>query len=179
MVQNDKLLTGVIAGIIVIVVAAFVIALRQPPPDYTSGSAPDDVAHNYLLALQRGDYERAYAYLSPTVPGYPATLAQFVDEASGLVSPYGSNAATTETMQSTTVTGDRAVVDVRQTTFQEGGLFESRQYDNDYRIRLERSSSSEWRISHSDVFWDDCWDRPNDCRDRGMMVPAKPLKAYP
>jgi len=64
--------------------------------------------------------------------------------------------------------------------FQEGGLFESQQYDNEYTIRLERSSGGQWRLVHSDVYWDNCWDRPEFCKDRIRgVVPAKPLEAYP
>lgn len=175
--QNDRLLLGIVAGIAVIVVAAFGLAVRQPAPDYTTGTAPQDVALNYLLALRRGDYERAYGYVAPTVAGYPATLEQFVDEGSDLAR-YNPDQATTESVESTTVTGDRAVVTVRQTSFDEGGLFESQQYDSEYMMRLERSPGDEWRIAHSDIYWYHCWDRPADCRDRGN-VPLAPVEAYP
>lgn len=176
--KNDKLLAAIIAGIAVLVVAAFIMAVRQPPPEYRSGSAPEDVAHNYLLAVERGDYERAYSYLSPTVAGYPPTLEVFVDEASSFAGQDGPGSASTTAVQPATVTGERALVEVRRTSFSESGLFESRQDTSDHVVRLENAGGGAWLISHSDLYWHYCWDRPTECRDRPIVKP-KPPGAYP
>ena len=54
------------------------------------------MVHNYLLALQRQDYERARSYLSPTLSGYPADVEQFAADVDRLAAdvdrpPYDIN----------------------------------------------------------------------------------------
>ena len=49
--------------------------LRQDKPAYRSEDTPEGVVHNYVTAIQLGDYERAYTYLAeksdkPTFDGF-------------------------------------------------------------------------------------------------------------
>jgi len=39
--------------------------------------SPEAIAYNYLMALVRHDYPRAYGYLSPSLIQYPKTAAAF------------------------------------------------------------------------------------------------------
>lgn len=63
--KQDKFLIGILAGIAVLVAAALMIFfLRQESVVYGPEDTPEGVIHNYVLALEKGDYNRAYGYLA-------------------------------------------------------------------------------------------------------------------
>jgi hypothetical protein len=65
MMKQDRFLTGILIGIAVLVVLALVVFfLRQGSQSYVSEEAPEDVIHNYVLAVLNDDYEKAYGYLA-------------------------------------------------------------------------------------------------------------------
>src|SRR3990172_9629643 len=78
MKNSDRILFAIVAGVIVLVVVAFVVAFTRPEPTYQSEDSPEGITHNYLLALQQKDYERAYRYLSPELPHYPPDIDKFM-----------------------------------------------------------------------------------------------------
>ena len=80
MKSTDRFLIGIVIGVVVLVIAAFGVAFLGPKPAYQSDDTPEGVAHNYLLAIQREDYARAYGYLSPDLRGYPASDEQFIED---------------------------------------------------------------------------------------------------
>ena len=53
MKSTDKVLIAIVAGIILLIIVAFVVALAKPEPTYQAEDTPEGVAYNYLLALQR------------------------------------------------------------------------------------------------------------------------------
>lgn len=62
--KNDRFLLAIvlaIAGLVLLALALFF--LRRNPQEYIPDSTPRGVIHNYILALQLGDFERAYSYL--------------------------------------------------------------------------------------------------------------------
>ena len=74
----DRFLLAIVAGIIVIAVAAVVVVVsRGGDVTYRPDDTPDGAAFNYLLALQRGDHERAYGYVSPSIKNYPTSVGAF------------------------------------------------------------------------------------------------------
>lgn len=74
--QRDRFLIGILIGIGVLVLVALILFLsRQGQSQYGDESSPSGVLHNYILALQKRDYERAYRYLAD-FEGKP-DLAQF------------------------------------------------------------------------------------------------------
>ena len=64
--KKDRFLIGILAGIGVLITAALVVFfIRQGDGQtYTQEDTPDGVVHNYVLALQQGDYQKAYGYLA-------------------------------------------------------------------------------------------------------------------
>ncbi len=61
---QDKFLMailGVIAALVVLALGLFFV--RQGQQTYLDQDTPSGVVHDYLLALQKGDYQRAYNYL--------------------------------------------------------------------------------------------------------------------
>ena len=68
---SDKLLVAIVVGLLLIAGASLLAANRQDHQDFQADTTPTGVANNYILAIQAGEYERAYGYLSPQLPGYP------------------------------------------------------------------------------------------------------------
>jgi hypothetical protein len=85
MKNTDKFLLAIVVGVVLLIVVAFAVVFTRPKPAYQSDDTPAGVVHNYLFALQEGNYERAYSYLSPSLDGYHLSLAAFL-------SPFLSNA---------------------------------------------------------------------------------------
>ena len=88
--KQDRFLTGILIGIAVLVVIALaVFFLRQGSQSYVSEEAPEDVVHNYVLAVLKEDYEKAYGYLA-NLDNKP-TYEQFRDAfLTGVVNPNNS-----------------------------------------------------------------------------------------
>ena len=163
MKSTDRFLIGIVAGVIALVVIAFAVAYLRPAPAYRAGSEPADVAHNYLLALQQGDYERAYGYLLPSLPGYPDSAEAFAEHTRKYtwnIRP--DDLSATLQVEDARLTGNRATVRVRETRFNQNGLFQSEQYQSTFEVRLLRSQGV-WRISGADSFWVWCWDNRGGC----------------
>lgn len=163
MKKTDKLLIGIVAGILILVLVAFGVALTRPKPTYQAEDTPQGVAFNYLFALQQKDYERAYGYLSPTIKRYPGTVEEFRDQIrdyswnfSGL-----DNSSTTLEVDSVDVGGNRADVRIRETQFYEGDLFSSSEHSRVFEMTLHQDESGKWRIVDSDSYWVDCWSDTN------------------
>ncbi len=77
-----RLIVGYLMGACVLVIV-FVVGLQQAgllvlPAIYRPETTPEGVAYNYQLAIIKGDYERAYRYLSPSLINYPDTAKEFV-----------------------------------------------------------------------------------------------------
>jgi hypothetical protein len=65
--KTDRFLTGILIGIgVLIVLALALFFLRREAVDYRVEDSPDSIVHNYILAIERQDYERAYRYLAET-----------------------------------------------------------------------------------------------------------------
>ena len=63
------------------------------------------------------------------------------------------------------LSGEWAAVTVRETSFYQGGLFDSRQNVNTFEMQLRRDSQSgAWRIIKSGSYWASCWNDKTICR---------------
>jgi len=162
---TDKFLIGIVAGVVVLVGIVLALALLQPnQPGYQADDTPEGAAHNYLLALQLEEYERAYGYLSPTLPGYPANLEAFERHVRNNRWSFGYyNDDVSLAIESVNVTGDRAKIVVRKTEFYRGGLFDSGQYSDTFDMTLRREAGA-WKVAGSDRYWADCWESSKGCK---------------
>lgn len=62
--KKDKFLIGLLIGIGVIIIAAVGLFLaRRGGGGYVTDDTPEGVVRNYIIALQKGDLDRAYGYL--------------------------------------------------------------------------------------------------------------------
>ena len=158
MKQPDRMLTAIVVGIIVLVVAALAMVLLRPAPTYRSDDSAEATAHNYLLALQQENYERAYTYLSPQLAHYPQLFDDFVNQV-GSFNPYGvSGGETTLTVVSSRGTDTARIVLVQETYFFGGGLFDNGQSISSFEMRLDRQNG-QWRLVDSDRYFNGCWSR--------------------
>lgn len=81
MLRQDRFLVGILVGLAVLAAAATIaVVVRSPSAEYIDDSTPGGVVHNYLVALQGGDGERAYGYLAdrPGRPTRPDFLASYI-----------------------------------------------------------------------------------------------------
>ena len=165
MKKTDKLLLGIVAGIVLLVVVAFVLALNKPKPAYQSEDTPGGVAFNYLFALQQKEYERAYRYLSPSIAGYPREAETFADDIHDHSWTFRNldSSSTTLEVDSVNINGKRADVKIRETRFYEGDLFNSSQYTNLFNMTLRQNEKGEWKIEDADDYWLWCWNNNDGC----------------
>jgi len=62
--KQDRFLIVILGVIGLLVVVALVLFFaRQEPQTYMAEDVPEGVVHNYILALQKEDFKRAYGYL--------------------------------------------------------------------------------------------------------------------
>lgn len=158
--KQDKFLTGILVGVGVLVVAAVgLFFLRQDEQTYMAEDTPDGVAHNYVLAIQMGDYDRAYGYLAE-VEGKPDKLS---------FTKFFSNRYRGETDAGVQIMGyelvemdngrEGAVVDL-SIMESYGGLFGERHDYEDIAVLVKQGG--EWKITQMPYqFWDWGWYRDN------------------
>jgi hypothetical protein len=166
MKKTDKLLLGIVAGIVLLVVVAFVVALNKPKPAYQSEDTAGGVAFNYLFALQQKEYERAYGYLSPSIAGYPRDAETFTDDIHDYAWTFRNldSSSTTLEIDSFDVNGKRADVRVQETRFYEGDLFNSSQSTYIFDMTLRQDENGQWKIVDSDRYWVYCWNNKGGCK---------------
>lgn len=165
MKSTDKFLIGIVAGIIILIVVALVVALGKPEDTYHNTNTPESVVHDYLLALQKEDYPKAYGYLSSTIKGYPRTTGKFVAdiENSGW-NFYSINENTFSIdLEEVKITGNSASVVVHSSQFRGGGIFESGQSYRTFEVKLIMVKN-EWKITYSDYGFAYCWANQGGCK---------------
>lgn len=162
MKKTDRLLVAIVAGIVLLVAATLFLVLRQPTPAYQPENTPEGVAHNYILAVQTGDYERAYGYLSPTLPGYPADSDAFILATTRYRWSFRVDEETAVTITGATIHDSRATVRAASNQFYNDGLFGSGVSTTRFDLQL-REENGVWKITQADRYWASCWNRLNGC----------------
>lgn len=150
-----------VVGILLLLVVAFALLLSRPEPVYQADDTPEGVIHNYLMAIRRGDYERAFGYLSQSLPGYPASVERFTMDLKMYSSIDFLDARRAQEIQPAVIEKDSAQVVVVMTTY--SGLFDSDQYSETFSFRLVRSDDT-WLISSSPLAWPYCWEEKAGCQ---------------
>ncbi len=162
MANTDKFLIGIVIGILLLVVVALAITFIRPEPTYQAEHGPKNIAHNYLLALQKQDYARAYGYLSPTLDGYPGSAEKFTQDVQDSSWLFDLDEDTSLAVESARVTGERAVVKVRESHFYADGLFGGDTYTSVFEIKLQKEEN-EYKIVDADSYFAWCWKRSTEC----------------
>lgn len=162
MKSTDRFLIGIVVGIVALVIAAFVVTLTRPEPTYQPEDTPEGVAHNYLLALHKEDYERAYGYLSPTLDGYPASVDEFADAITDYSWRFRLDTDTTLAVESSRAVGNWTVVQVRESRFHGGSLIGDSQSVTMFDVKLGLEDA--WKIVDADYYFAGCWRSSKGCR---------------
>jgi len=163
MKSTDKFLIGIVAAIVLLIIAALVVTLTQPEPTYQAEDTPEGVAHNYLMALNKEEFDRAYGYLSPVLAGYPASAGKFAEHVQDYSWSFRLNVDTTLLVESARITGNQGIVRVRESRFRGGDLFDSGQSTSVFDVEL-RLEDEEWKIVDADYFFARCWRREAGCK---------------
>lgn len=161
--SSNRLLIAIVIGAVVLVGIAIGVTLLRPEPDYLPEDTPEGVAHNYLFALEKGEYQRAYSYLSPTIQGYPLNLETFTENIEESAFSFHLEDDTTLRVESGTTTGNNATITINETIFYSGNMFGSNEYTNTFKVKL-RLEDGEWKIIDSDRYFAWCWDREEGCQ---------------
>jgi len=149
--KPDRFLTSILAGLgVLVVVALAFFFLRQGGQAYTSDDSPTGVIHNYMLALSRNDFAKAYPYLvqkdpMPTTEGFRQSYLNSRQNIADVSVQVGE----------AVVTGDTATVMLTM-IYSSGNPFSSsnRQQQNATLIR----QGGAWKINEMPYpFWDYNW----------------------
>lgn len=158
MKQTDKFLLIIVGGILLLVAAVFILVLRRPAPEYQPENSPENIAHNYLLALRQEEYERAYGYLEPTLVNYPATLDEFIDDIHRNNWAFRLENDVSLAVESVRATPNQATITIQETTFYHSGLFDSSQSVQTFTMHLSQTANG-WKVAEADGYWVSCWHR--------------------
>ena len=150
--KQDRFLTGILVGIVVLVVVALaVFFIRKDSQSYISEAGPEGVVHNYVLAVLNDDYEKAYGYLADleNKPTYEQFRDAFIK---GMVNPNNSavDVGTSE------VNKDTASVEVAM-IYNPSDPFSTGYRDVQRAILVKQGGA--WKLSSmpSYYFWDYSW----------------------
>jgi hypothetical protein len=169
MLRSDRTLLAIIVGLVVLVVAAFVILLRQPSLSYMGDQTAAGAANDYVLALSRGDMAKAYGLLADDLPARPKNLDEFIRDVDEQPWTFGNQdqpatLRVLSTEPSTDDTGvEMAAVVVERTAFMERGLLDNGTSSMTAKLRLRRVRDGTWRITGGDRFLHPCWLDREDC----------------
>ena len=150
--KQDRFLTGILIGIVVLVVVALaVFFIRRDTRTYISEAAPEGVVHNYILAVLDNDYEKAYTYLAD-LENKP-TFEQFRDAfVTGVVNPDNS----TVDIGSSEINADTASVEVAM-IYNPSDPFSTGYRDVQRAILVKQGG--QWKLSSMPgyYFWEFSW----------------------
>ena len=164
MKTSDKWLLVIVGGIVLLVIAAFLITLSRPEAEFLTDDSPGNAAHNYLLALQNEDYARAYEYLSPALEGYPESAAKFERDVRENEWAFRKDldVRLNVAMDSVVESGDRAYVEVREARFNADSIFSTSQTTRTFEMTLLFENNA-WKILDSEGYFASCWRRSGGC----------------
>ena len=163
MKSTDKFLIGIVVAIVLLIITALAVTLSQPEPTYLAEDTPEGVAHNYLMALNKEEYDRAYGYLSPVLAGYPASAGKFAEHVQDYSWSFRLSVDTTLSIESAKIIASKGIVIVRESSFRGGGLFDSGQSTRVFDMELE-FKDNEWKIVDADSYFARCWRQKWGCQ---------------
>jgi hypothetical protein len=138
----DRFTWGIVVGAVLLVAAGLVgVTIVRRPAAAPDLSTPEGVVRAYVTALDTDHSEQAWDLLS-TGARAGLTREEFIRRTTAAGRPRFSRVA----MESVTVEGDTARVELSRTYEGSDGLFGSSGYTQRTTVRLERENGA-WRIS--------------------------------
>jgi len=161
--KQDRFLTGILIGIaVLIVVALTVFFTHKNDLNYVSDATPEGVVQNYVVALHKRDFDKAYTYLAdlPNRPTLELFRQAFLDHNID-PSNVGLEIGKSE------ISGETASISLG-VIYSPSDPFSSGYRTTDY-AQLVRQKG-DWKIKQlSSNFWAYDWYQPN-------TTPAIPVK---
>ncbi len=154
--KSDKFLTGIVMGIVLLVIVAVVLVLaRGQTETYMAEDTPEGVVHNYFLAIQREEFSKAYGYLADDLKSKPD-----LDEFIRMVD---SNSEASLKIGKTTIDNDRATVDISIITYVGGGPFDSGRNSRDESAYLHQNDQGQWKLTgYPYPYWGYNWNEEKE-----------------
>jgi hypothetical protein len=158
--RQDRFLTGILIGIAALIIVALVLFFaRKDTEVYTDDSTPQGVAQNYIVALHKRDFNKAYDYLAEGK--YKPTFDEF--QRAFVTKMVVPDNAGVEIGQAT-ITGQDAAVDL-YIIYGSGDPFSS-----DYRnteLALLTKQDDDWKITQMpySYWYYDWYQKPVDFTD--------------
>ncbi len=166
--RQDRFLIGILAGIGVLVVLSLAIYfVRRGGLTYGPEDTPEGVVHNYVVALQNRDYDRAYTYLAdfPNKPDLPRFRQPFSSYQDRDISLTGLDLASS----SISADGQSALVYLSLLHGGNGPFDQGYRETNTADLVMENGA---WKIRYMAYpFWSYDWSQPTAVPDQ------KPLPA--
>lgn len=175
MIRQDRFLLGILIGIVLLVVLSLVIFFaRQTTATYGPEDTPQGVFQNYIIAVGKGDYERAFGYVAgppaPVGQGGPVNLPDFTRFKQFFLGESNSQLVNTGVqVGESRINGDIAVVDV--TILQTNGDPFRSVYRQSRQAQLVLKNGA-WKINTAPYpFWNIEWSSY-----QGKVIPASPVE---
>ena len=158
MIRQDRFLLLILGGIVVVVALALgLFFARQAGPVYGPEDTPQGVLQNYIVALSRGELDRAFRYVagppgtqSSNVPNLADFRQFFLTEVSGQLPNTGLQIGQVVFQEADTIT---LSVTVLHTS---GSLFDSVGREMQ-QVQLVRQAGA-WKITQAPYpFWSYAW----------------------
>jgi hypothetical protein len=144
------LIFAAIIALLAVVTLAIVLATGNKQPVLLPEGTPDGTVQRYLLAIDSGDYQTAYNYLS-FPPGDKTTTYDIWRQSFNYPS---TRPAYKANLVKTSITGDNAIVDVSIEVFRGGGgLFNNPSSSSLITFNLQLIGGA-WKITNPTyVYW--------------------------
>lgn len=164
MIRQDRFLLLILGGILVVVALALgVFFARQGGPVYGPEDTPQGVLQNYIIALSRGELERAFQYVAgppgtqvadgdkfPGLPDWPGFRQFFLTEVSGQLANTGLQIGQVVFQEADTITLSVTVLHTSGTLFDSVGR-------EIQQVQLVRQEGA-WKITRAPYpFWSYAW----------------------
>lgn len=161
--KQDRFLTGILIGIaVLIVIALAVFFTRKDNLNYVSDDTPEGVVQNYVVALHKRDFDKAYGYLAdlPNKPTLELFRQAFLNHS---VDPTNAGLEIGKTeISAETASVSLGVIYSPNDPFSSG-------YRNTEYAQLVRQNGI-WKVKQlPNNFWAYDWYQPN-------TIPAVPVK---
>jgi hypothetical protein len=155
--KQDRFLTGILIGIAALVIVALVLFfVRKDSETYTNDTTPKGVVQNYIVAVHKHDYDKAYGYLAEKEykPTFEAFHQAFI---TNMVMPEN----TAVELGETELSSDTAVVAIYLIN-NPSDPFSSEYRSNDQALLVDQNG--EWKITQMPYnFWlYDWYQKPYD-----------------
>jgi hypothetical protein len=154
--KQDRFLTGILIGIAVLIVAALVVFFsRKDNLNYVSEEAPAGVVQNYVVAVHKRDFERAYGYLADlqNKPSAEVFRQAFLNHE---IDPTNAGLE----IGSTELSGDSATVSLGL-IYSPNDPFSSGYRNADYAQLVRQNGAWKLKQLPSNTFWSYNWYQPS------------------